>query len=528
MTYTINRFNSTKLVDVEDGRINDDYTHIKFVGRNYAGYGEVQNENFLWLLENFASTSEPTKKITGMIWYDSSNKKLKFYDGAKFKTTGGAEVSSTQPTGLAKGDFWYNTNTNQMFAYDPDYGANNGYVLIGPLAVAGKAQTNFESVQVTGTDNNTYAITKAVVNGSVVFIISTASFTLKSSVNTIDGFSYIREGITLVNTSAASDTSPGVTSTAFRLWGTASDSDRLGGIAASQYLQKNSSGNSYGDFPNAGIRVGDNHDIKIFIDTGSVGTILNQVSNSLTFKTTDSGNVVRTPMVMNNLDVIPGADLVYNLGTSVKQWKEIHGGDIYATTFHGNLSGAIDGIAAKADRTLINDSATDPAWSTSHYRTAMTTATAYTIAARDSAGDLTANVFHGTATSARYADLAERYEADSVYEPGTVLVFGGEKEVTITSTVADTRVAGVVSTNPAYLMNAEAGSNDTHPPVALKGKIPVKVFGPVKKGDVLVTSFMPGFAEVAQNPLNVLAASIVGKSLEDREDNGSGLIMVVV
>lgn len=528
MTYTINRFNSTKLVDVEDGRINDDYTHIKFVGRNYAGYGEVQNENFLWLLESFASSSEPTKKITGMVWYDSSNQKLKFYNGSKFKTTGGAEVSATQPTGLAIGDFWYNTTTNQMFAYDPSYGANNGYVLVGPLAVQGKAQTNFESVSVTGTDNNTYAITKAVVNGSVVFIISTSNFTLKNSVNTIDGFSYIREGITLVNTSSNTDAIPGHTSTDFRFWGTASDSDSLGGKAANLYLLKNSAGNDYGDFPNAGIRIGDNHDIKIFIDTGNVGTVLNQISNSLTFKTTDSGNVTRTPMIMNNLDVIPGADLTYNLGTSVKQWKEIHGGDIYATTIHGNLSGAFDGIATKSDRLLINDSATDPAWSASHYRTAMTTATAYTIAARDAVGDLWGNVLHGTATSARYADLAERYESDNVYEPGTVVVFGGDKEITVTDVVADTRVAGVVSTNPAYLMNAEAGDNDTYPPIALKGKIPVKVLGPVKKGDILVTSFMPGYAEVAQNQMWVPAGAIVGKSIEDKLDNGSGLVMVVV
>jgi len=95
MPYTINHFDTTKLADVQDGRYNDDYTHIKFVGRNFAGYGEIQNENFLWLLENFASSSQPTKKVAGMVWFDSGNKKLKFWDGNYFRTTGGAEVGDT-------------------------------------------------------------------------------------------------------------------------------------------------------------------------------------------------------------------------------------------------------------------------------------------------------------------------------------------------------------------------------------------------------------------------------------------------
>ena len=104
MAYTINRFDTSQLTVVEDGTI-DQTTDIKLVGKNYAGYGEIQNENFVFLLENFAGANLTTKPISGQLWFDSSNSKLKFYDGTKWRTTGGAEISATSPAGLAEGDF---------------------------------------------------------------------------------------------------------------------------------------------------------------------------------------------------------------------------------------------------------------------------------------------------------------------------------------------------------------------------------------------------------------------------------------
>ena len=108
-------------------------------------------------------------------------------------------------------------------------------------------------------------------------------------------------------------------------------------------------------------------------------------------------------------------------------------------------------------------------------------------------GRIHAEYFQGIATEALYADLAERYEADKEYEPGTVVIFGGEAEVTTTSVYADTRVAGVVSTNPAFKMNSGAGFSETHPYIALKGKVPCKITGPAKKGDLIMTSKLPGY-----------------------------------
>ena len=131
----------------------------------------------------------------------------------------------------------------------------------------------------------------------------------------------------------------------------------------------------------------------------------------------------------------------------------------------------------------------------------------------------------GTATAARYADLAERYEADKEYKPGTVVVFGGSKEITQSTTFMDTRVAGVISTNPAHLMNSEAGDNKTHPPVALQGRVPCRVIGKIQKGDMLVTSTIPGVAIATTDPK---LGTVIGKSLENYDSDHIGTIEVVV
>lgn len=113
--------------------------------------------------------------------------------------------------------------------------------------------------------------------------------------------------------------------------------------------------------------------------------------------------------------------------------------------------------------------------------------------------NVTATNFNGTATHAKYADLAERYAADAPYAEGTVVVFGGEAEVTASSAFAQRSVAGVVSLRPAVAMNAEAGNNETHPFIALQGRVPVKVTGDVKKGDILVASDVAGTATAWTN-----------------------------
>lgn len=133
------------------------------------------------------------------------------------------------------------------------------------------------------------------------------------------------------------------------------------------------------------------------------------------------------------------------------------------------------------------------------------------------------NAFYGRSVQAQYADLAENYVADSDYSPATVVIFGGEQEITTTTTYADTRVAGVISSNPAYLMNAASAGL----PVALRGRVPVQVLGPVSKGDLLVTSAQPGFAQ-SVGQVNSFGQAVFAKSLQTDGRNGLKIIEAVI
>jgi hypothetical protein len=139
--------------------------------------------------------------------------------------------------------------------------------------------------------------------------------------------------------------------------------------------------------------------------------------------------------------------------------------------------------------------------------------------------NVSTQVLNATATSAYYADLAERYESDKPYEVGTVLVIGGEKEVTTTNTRANTAVIGIVSKNPAYMMNSGAGTDETHPFIALKGRVPCQVQGRIEKGNLLVTSIHPGYATAWTEGDSPNA--VIGKALFSQE-KGYGIIEVLV
>jgi hypothetical protein len=137
---------------------------------------------------------------------------------------------------------------------------------------------------------------------------------------------------------------------------------------------------------------------------------------------------------------------------------------------------------------------------------------------------LYSTTFSGNATTANYADLAENYLADNTYEEGTVLIFGGEQEVTQSTVFNDRRVAGVVSLKPAYLMNNELVGEHVVA-IALQGRVPVKVIGRVQKGDMLVTSGKPGYAIVNNDPK---VGTVIGKALQVKTTDGEGVVEAVV
>ena len=139
-----------------------------------------------------------------------------------------------------------------------------------------------------------------------------------------------------------------------------------------------------------------------------------------------------------------------------------------------------------------------------------------------------ATTFEGTATMALYADVAERYAADMDLEPGDVVIVGGEAEITKSFNAYDKRVAGVISTQPGMMLNSEAGPDKTHPYLAISGRVPCKVIGRIKKGDLLVTSVVSGRAKAATIDSFKKIGSVFAKALEDHNTYAEGIIEVMI
>ena len=138
MSYTIKLTNNNTLTEIIDGTINQTSTDLTLVGKNSTGYGIYFNDNFVHLLENFANTSQPNNPITGQVWFDTTQNRLKVYDGAQFKVTGGTLVGATVPSSLTTGDIWINSATAQLYFND---GISN--VLAGPLYTSSQGQSGF-------------------------------------------------------------------------------------------------------------------------------------------------------------------------------------------------------------------------------------------------------------------------------------------------------------------------------------------------------------------------------------------------
>lgn len=136
--------------------------------------------------------------------------------------------------------------------------------------------------------------------------------------------------------------------------------------------------------------------------------------------------------------------------------------------------------------------------------------------------------FRGIATSAEYADLAERYAADAEYDAGTIVRLGGDAEVTQTIFDLDNEVFGIVSTAPGFEMNSSAGTDTTHPFIALAGRVPCKVVGKIKKGQRLVSSDITGHARAASQLELDDYRRIIGRALESKDTDEAGTIEVVV
>ena len=497
MAYTIDRYNRQVLTVVEDGTL-DQTTDIKLVGKNYAGYGEIQNENFVYLLENFSGTTAPPKAISGQIWFDSSASKLKFYDGTKWRTTGGAEVLSTAPSGLTEGDFWWDTNNEQLYAYN-----GSDFVLVGPQD-AGDGVTQMQSRSVRNTLGQNKSVIVSVINDTIVHVISNEEFTIDSSdaENRIPGFDVIKKGITLVNTLASTN---GVTSTDHILWGTVSNSKKLNGIDASAYVV--SSPGQPTSFPNlvefsdVGYALGDSNDLRCFIENDNEGVLQNTASKitfkALTLNSADTNRPSETPgsFAIKSNSFEPGfnADGVtistVDLGADNARFNRV-----YSSNFIGT--------SEKASALIVNGQS----------RSGDTAIVANTVAVRDASGDLRANLFRGTALTAKYADLAEKYTTAGDLIPGTVVAVCMHEDHEVEAAQVGMIAMGVVSTQPALIMNEDLDGQA----IALKGRVPVRVIGAVKKGQVVYVN-KDGCASTQINGGSKVGIALETNNLEEEK-----------
>ena len=142
--------------------------------------------------------------------------------------------------------------------------------------------------------------------------------------------------------------------------------------------------------------------------------------------------------------------------------------------------------------------------------------------------DIRANVVHALSTSAQYADVAERFEADAPMTAGAVVEVGGTAEITETTSDLSENVFGVISDMPAYAMNAAAGNNESHPYVAMTGRTPVRVTGTVNKGDRLVSSSVKGCARAVTAGESITPFNVIGRALESSTDAGIKLVNCAV
>ena len=403
MAYTIVKSDGTVLTTIADGTINTTSTSLGLPGRNYAGYGQALDTNFVHTVENFADTVPPPNPLRGQLWY--------------------------------------NTNNSTIYVCPTD-GESNALAWLALTATSSGGNTSFGAVTVTGnlSSNNLAATNQVTAN------VFTASF-LSVSANA----NIAQANITSANIGT-------LTTTAITT-GSATTAGTLTGV----WTVNGSAG-------------GNNANAVIF-NTG--GIYINNTGNLFGIRT--------DKYMYANGDPISFAGTYSN--TNVASYLTVYGGNIL---------------------------------------TVQTQATVITTGANTTAGTLIGNftLSAGSRMQATYADLAERFAADEEYAPGTVVQLGGDKEITAVQYELSDDIFGVISDTAAYLMNSGAGDDKTHPPVAVSGRVQVKVTGKISKGQRLVSAG-EGIARGA-NPGEASAFNTIGRALEDKTTDDAGFVEAIV
>jgi hypothetical protein len=395
MAYTIVKSDGTVLTTIADGTINTTSTSLGLPGRNYAGYGQTLDTNFVHMMENFADTTPPSNPLRGQLWVD--------------------------------------TNANTLYVCPAD-GTSNANAWLALTSTASGGTTTFGAVTVTGNlqANNITAISTITgANGAFTNISVSANANIATG------------NITTANISTLNTT---------------------------------------------------------VISTGS-----NTTAGTLTGTWTANGGSSGNTLVVTN------GNIVASTGIKTDNYYYANGSPIsFAGTYNNS-----------------NVAAYLPTYG-GNILTVQTQATTITTGANTTAGTLTGNwtLSSGSRLQSTYADLAERFEADTYYDAGTVVELGGDKEITAVQYELSDDVFGVVSATAGYIMNGAAGSDETHPPIAVGGRVQVKVTGKVKRGQRLVSAGN-GVARAAK-PGEATAFNIIGRALEHKTTDELGAVEAFV
>jgi hypothetical protein len=200
MSYKINTTDGTLLVDLIDGKIDTDTTDLTLVGRNYTGYGEQFNENFVRLLENFKNVAPPANPLIGQLWYDTSEGRLRVYNGEDWKSTDTTVVAATQPSMLA-GDIWIDSRNNQIYFSD-----GTDIILAGPVYTVDQGETGWSVITLKDIFGINKTVSRMMIGGTPVALYSKETFTaanISDNIRYLEGFgTSIKVGVN-INTNYA-------------------------------------------------------------------------------------------------------------------------------------------------------------------------------------------------------------------------------------------------------------------------------------------------------------------------------------
>ena len=594
MAYNITLTNGNTFATIADGTVNT-ASSVTLVGKNYAGYGQFLDENFIQMLENFSNSTAPTAPLIGQLWWDSANFLLKVYNGTVFKTISAATASTTAPTSNVTGDLWYDITNQQLKVW-----TGSAFLVVGPAYSSATGQAGAIPEFINDISGSPQPVTSLYVDNNRVAIVSLNSlFTPQSPIstwfpriypgitaNTNLGASFSGNLISLGNITASAggtanvavlsalgvgvtgivSASGNITGGNITTGGTATVTGNVtggnlaigglatvtgnitgGNITTGGSLAVTGTGNITGNVNGGNLRT-----TGLITATGTVtggnvasgGFITAASTVSSVGNITSSANVAGANVIASaNVSAIGNISGTYFIGNGsqltglsaaftvakIESTANTSVSNVVATTTGstgGNITFAVTGTS-----NVVVVAPTGIVTSGSLTLNSGNAATAIVNGGGNAVGNIGSstgyfNQVFAVATSALYADVAERFEADEVMEPGTVVELGGAKEITRSRLELSENVFGVISTRPAFTMNGGAGENDTHPAVAMTGRVPVKVTGIINKGDRLVSAG-DGIARAAK-PGEATSFNIIGRSLVTKSTDGVGTVEAIV